>query len=195
MKNAPCSTEERVLIVYGSPHTQGATAELLNALLTALPSSAIIDRLDCFDRRPLPCIDCRVCHAVEGCAFDDLDDVYRQLEAATLLVFATPVYNLSFPAPMKAVIDRLQRYWASRFIRGNRPPVATPKRTVLLTVSGADSEENGVMVEKQLKPVLTVLNAHLTHAVHYAGTDSGRDITPYLSLAARAAEELTRPPE
>lgn len=142
-KNEPCSTDRRALLINGSPRADGPTARLLAALESSLPATVAVQRFDCFAQPVLPCNDCRACHIIDGCARPDLKEFYRALEDAALLVFASPVYNLSFPAPLKAVVDRTQRYWAARFVRNIRPPIVRPKRVVLLTAAGADDPEGG----------------------------------------------------
>lgn len=191
-KNEPCSTDRRALLINGSPRADGPTAWLLAALETSLPATVAVQRFDCFAQPVLPCNDCRACHIIDGCARPDLKEFYRALEDAALLVFASPVYNLSFPAPLKAVIDRTQRYWAARFVRNIRPPIARPKQVVLLTAAGADDPEGGEMLERQLRPVLTILNGTLVSCVHYAGADTGRDIIPFLRKAEAAGRILTK---
>ena len=47
------------------------------------------------------------------------------------------------------------------------------------------------MLERQLRPVLTILNGTLVSCVHYAGADTGRDITPFLRKAEAAGRILT----
>lgn len=191
--NEPCCEKKRALLVLGSPHADGPTARLLAALETALPPGTIVDRFDCFAQPVLPCNDCRACRRLDRCVRPDLDGFYPLLERADFLVFATPVYNLSFPAPLKAVIDRMQRYWSARFIRGVRPPIAKKKQAVLLTAAGTDGPEGGELLERQLRPVLTILNASLAAAVHYTGADSGRGMAPSLERAANAGRMLHAP--
>lgn len=184
---------ERVLAIQGSPHRNGVCARMLDAFLEELPPDAGITRFDCYRRRPVPCDDCRTCARREGCAKRDLDDFYAALEEAALLVIATPVYNLSFPAPLKALIDRLQRYWSARFLLGKRPPIEKEKRLVLLTVSGSPSPEGGGMLERQLAPVLTVIHARQAAAVHALHADSPDfDISPWLKQAREAAIAFDR---
>lgn len=155
------------LIFFGSPHKEGATSRLLAAFLSARPADRLI-RIDCFVRQPAPCCDCGVCHTAFGCVRHDLDDVYAELSDADILVFATPVYNRSFSAPLKTLIDRLQPYWAARFCRGEKPPIARRKQAFLLT-TGDSGREDGAFLEAQLRPTLTVLNATFGGAVHATG--------------------------
>ena len=189
-KNAP-SSAERVLAILGSPRADGLSARMLDAFLTELPKGTAVTRISCYDRRPIPCDDCRYCYHREGCSKRDLDDFYAALEEADLVVIATPVYHLSFPAPLKALIDRLQRYWSARFILGKRPPISKGKRLVLLTASGSGSPEGGPLLEKQLAPPLTVIHAVLAERVHAVGADSPDfEPAPYWEAARLAAHRM-----
>ncbi len=179
----------RVLVLYGSPHTAGSTARLLDSCISAIADAAVT-RFDTFTLAAAPCDDCGFCHEAAACRHRDLDAFYEALEAADMLIVATPVYNRSFPAPLKAVIDRLQRYWAARFVRGERPPIAIPKKTVLLTAAGAEGAD-GVYVEEQLAPVLTVLNSTPAIAVHATATDRAPLSAVTLAAARHAGETVS----
>ncbi len=182
------SCAEPVLAILGSPRRDGISARMLDAFLEALPADRPITLFSCYDRRPLPCDDCRYCYRVEGCSKRDLDDFYAALEEAALLVIATPIYHRSFPAPLKALIDRLQRYWAARFILHKRPPIAKPKQLALLTASGSTDKEGGPLIEKQLAPPLTVIHTALSAHVHITGSDAPDfALEPYLEKARQAA--------
>ncbi len=155
-------------MLFGAPRTDGATGTLANLYLSTCGGH--ITMIDCFQRNVKPCDDCRGCHQTRGCCKHDMDDVYEAIERATTLVVVTPVYNRSFPAPLKAVIDRLQCYWAARFVHGIRPPIDVPKKAVLLTVCGSDRDD-GEYLLTQLAPQLTVLNVKETAALHVKNSD------------------------
>ena len=174
----------RVLVLFGSPHPDGATAHLLSACLDGM-GDITLTRFDAFTTAVAPCDDCGYCREVNGCRHRDLDEFYAALEAAEVLVIATPVYNRAFPAPLKAFLDRLQRYWSARFVRGVRPPIATPKKTVLLTTAGADRAD-GAKLATQLAPTLTVLNSTPALCVHADSTDRTA-LTQEVLAAARHA--------
>ena len=187
-------SSKNVLAVLASPRPAGVSARLLDAFLAALPqdSGRAVVRFSCYERRPLPCDDCRYCTKKEGCSKRDLDDFYAALEEADILVIATPVYHLSFPAPLKALIDRLQRYWSARFLLDKRPPIARAKQLVLLTVSGSPSPEGGPLLERQLAPPLTVIHAKQAASVHVLHADAPDfTIEPWLAAARTAAQALT----
>ena len=149
------------LLIYGSPRRGGVTEQMVDQLLDGIEHT----RVNAYDAAAKPCLDCRGCYVDGRCVMRDLDAFYAALEQAECVVIATPVYHLSFPAPLKALLDRTQPYLATRFIRGIKPPIATPKRVILLSHADKD-EHGGEMLVKQLAPALTVLNAKLVAQVH-----------------------------
>lgn len=182
----------RVWIAGGSPHPNGPTAALTAAFTAALPPHTETVA-DCYRLMPAPCLDCGACREKPGCVRHDLDAVYAALEQADLLVFASPIHNRSFSAPLKTLIDRLQPYWAARFVRGER--LARPKQAVLLTTGEGDPErDDAAVVRQQLLPALTVLNAAFAgqiHAVVSGGVCGMADIDRAAQLARNIREELT----
>lgn len=55
------------------------------------------------------CISCEYCYAHKGTCSqqDDMQKIYEILSKTDVVVFASPIYYQSFPAQLKAVIDRL----------------------------------------------------------------------------------------
>ena len=160
----------RWVLINGSPRADGYIARMTQTFLQACGQPEVY-RVDCFARPILPCDDCRYCHTHAGCAKRDMDEIYRRIEQADRLVFVSPVYHGGFPAPMKALIDRLQCYWAARFVRGESPAAFPPKQAVLLSAGGAPGDAGGKALAEQLRPPLTVLHAALAGTVHLADTD------------------------
>lgn len=169
--NTPLSPE-RTVVLFGAPRTSGATGTLCDLFLSTCGGDVTV--IDCFARGVAPCDDCGGCKKETRCVKRDMDDLYDAIEQATRLVFVTPVYNRSFPAPMKALVDRLQCYWSRRFVHGIKPPVATPKTAVLLTVCGSERDD-GLCVQNQLEPTLTILHVTETKALHVKGSDGEVD--------------------
>ena len=168
--NTPCSL--KTLILYGSPRKDGASAKVLTILQEQLGGDITV--VDSYARHIVPCDDCRGCYTHDGCVKRDMTDIYAALEQADRLVFVTPVYNRSFPAPLKAIVDRLQCYWAKRFIRGVKPPIEKPKTALLITVCGSDRDD-GEQLLYQLEPQFTILHVTDTKAIHIKGCDGDVD--------------------
>ena len=88
---------------------------------------------------------------------------------------ASPVYNLSFPAPLKAVLDRFQRYFEARFSLGKKPAIEKHRKAVLLVSAGANCREGVDIMEKQLRQSFSVMNTDLTDTVSWLCTDGGEE--------------------
>ena len=183
------SEKKRILVFFGSPHAHGTTAELLEAFLVPFreQENCKIKIIDAYQERIEPCSGCGYCKAVDGCKFPDFDRIDAGLREADLLVFASPVYNLGFPAPMKAILDRTQRYFEARFTRNERPPIPKHKSAALLLTMGADSLEGAEMIEKQLRMVFTVMNTTLESSVYWRDTDRQKHNPAALEQAKKAA--------
>lgn len=120
---------------------------------------------DAYKLNAAPCTDCGYCKTAQQCAFRDLDEFYEAIESCDLLIIASPVYNMSFPSPMKAILDRFQKYYNARFSLGLRPAIKKHRKAVLLAVAGSEGESGEVMT-KQLKQSFSVMNTELfAHAV------------------------------
>lgn len=180
------SPDKRIFLIDGSPHRAGYTSRLIRAFRGSCPPGGVWDVWRCYDYPVVPCDDCGYCHLHDGCSKPDLESFYRLLEEADVLVIATPVHNLSYSAPLKTLLDRTQRYWAARFIRGKKPPIVRCKQAVLLTMAEADAQ-GGKMVEQQLKPTLTILNSQLIASVHAL---CGDEPTEWRGQVEKAAEKL-----
>lgn len=167
-----------VMVIYGGPRQNGATANMLQCFTELLSRSAVEHSLPpvAFVRYTAyacgfaPCTDCRACSRSEGCVQRDMDDFFRDFETADALIFATPIYNMSFPAPLKTILDRMQRYYNARFSLGKRPPIVKRRPAVLLMAAGSP-DENGSIAVRQLERSFTVTNCALVGHCIRNGTD------------------------
>ena len=153
--------EKRGFILFGSPHQSGATARLVQAFLKAFPEETEWTMVEAYHQKIAPCLGCGFCEHKEGCVNSDFDQIDHLLRTCDYLVVASPVYNLSFPAPLKAIFDRTQRYFSARFVRGERPPIAKHKKAAMLLACGADSRDGADIIRKQLKKIFWVLTHKL----------------------------------
>lgn len=179
------------LVLFASPRN-GYTKKLLEAFLDGLAGGYEVRVIDCYKLAAHPCTACGVCEKADICAFHDLDEYDTLLNRAELLVFASPVYNLSVPSPLKAIIDRSQRYYSKRFSLGVRPPVNVHKRAVLLLTCGSDDRSGFDIIVKQLSRMFTIINTELYASVCMAQTDSIVDIESFECEAKKVAQSLCK---
>lgn len=182
--------EEKILVLFGSPHQNGATARLLERFQKEYPRPAQWYFVDAYQKQAAPCLGCGYCETVAGCTNPDLDEFDKLLRSCDAMVVATPIYNLSVPAPLKAILDRTQRYFSARFMRGEKPPIPKHKKAVMLLACGADSAEGAEIIRKQLTMIFTILNAELVGEVLWKNTDRDQNMGEIAEELAKTAENL-----
>lgn len=171
-------------IFFSSPHKEGHTHKLLDIFMEHVKISEL-SIVDCYEKNVNPCIDCGYCKVHRACVFSDMDDIDRYLKKADLLIFVSPVYNFSFPAPMKAVLDRMQRYFCARFYGNLRPPIDKRKKAVLLASCGSKDISGIKIMEAQLNKIFTIINCSLIGSVLLKGTDTLREIPENIETKIR----------
>lgn len=160
-----------VTVIFASPHSDGACAEILSSFLEKLGLPLNIQIFNAYALNAAPCTDCGYCKTTEQCAFRDLDEFFAYLESCDLLIIASPVYNMSFPSPMKAILDRFQRYFNARFSLGIKPAIKKHHKAVLLAAAGSDKESGEVLV-RQLRQSFSVMNTELIADAIINGLDN-----------------------
>ncbi len=130
----------KTIIFYGAARKNGHTKQMVDLFCEHLEGE--VEIIDCYREKNIsPCLDCRYCWKVRGCAVkDDMQEYYKKIDAADNIVMASPMYFHCIPGPMKCIIDRLQVYWAA-FLRKDHAEKPTKKGAVLM-VGGAPDFKN-----------------------------------------------------
>lgn len=129
---------KEVLVLTGSPRKDGNTAALADAFCQGAEEAGHrVHRVHVGDGSVKPCMACSYCHTHGGvcCQKDGMQAIDPLLDAADIIVLATPVYYSGFSAQLKAVIDRL-------FARLEKGCHVT--ECVLLTASADDLGASGI---------------------------------------------------
>lgn len=105
----------KVLLVNGSPHIDGCTAQALKAVADALEKEQIETETVWIGTKPLAdCIACGKCRETGKCVFDDVvNEITEKAKTSDGFVFGCPVYYAHPSARLLAVMDRAF-YSASR---------------------------------------------------------------------------------
>jgi len=168
----PSFEKKLILVFFGSPHKNGFTAKLLNDFLAPLESTAEVQVINAYESAIAPCTACDACTRAETCSQRDFDAIDASIRRADVVVVATPVYNLGFPAPLKAIIDRTQQYFSARFSLGVNPPIKKHKTAVLLVTSGSNNLDGAHIMSRQLRMIFSVMNTSLDNEVIWENTDN-----------------------
>ena len=104
---------KHILIVTGSPRKGGNTDKLADAFIAgARQAGHTTVTYTAAHKNIKGCIDCQTCFKKgTACSVpDDFHELAPLMEEADALVFATPMYWFSFPAKLKAAIDKIYAY-------------------------------------------------------------------------------------
>ena len=110
---------KNILVLTGSPRKGGNTDKLSDAFIAgAQQAGHTTVKFTTADKHIKGCIDCQTCFSKgSACSVpDDFAKLAPLLEQADMVVFATPLYCFTFPAQLKAAIDKFYS-----FLIGKRP--------------------------------------------------------------------------
>lgn len=151
-----------ILVLFGSPKKNGSTAKVTGALMKGFHKNDDVEIVHLYDLMPIPCNACGYCKASDGCSKKDLEEFWKKYDKADAIVVATPVYNLSYPAPMKALFDRFQRFYEAHFKRDVRESFSKPKKAVILVTAGDNSYDGFEIIKKQTERSFSIMNTKVT---------------------------------
>ena len=159
----------KTLIITGTPRKKGHTIAMAEYLAGQLDGE--VEWLSVDNRKDIsPCRDCRYCFTHPKCAIDDpMNEIYAKLDAADRIIFAAPVYFYNIPGSMKAVLDRLQVYWAAIIRGGRKKPYR--KGAILLVGGAPESERQFLGASTTFQYMLDDLGAVCEGIVTMGGSD------------------------
>lgn len=136
----------QILTLLGSPRKRSNTEAVLRRFeAKALAAGHTVKRIDVTRLKIDGCLGCDFCQgeqAEPGCAqTDDAEQALREILAADLTVYASPVYCWSVTAQMKALIDR--HYCLVKWQAGEvAARLMEGKQGALLLTCGGDAARN-----------------------------------------------------
>jgi len=167
----------KVLCLYGSPREKGNTDILMDEFVRGVEEvGGGVEKVYLRNLRISPCDACGACYKDGICSKKDdmlyLHSKFLQCEAVCL---SAPVYFLSLPAQVKAVIDRCQVYWVKEYILGEKWRKARGKG-VFLSASGTKSGDVFYCAEKLARVFFNTLECDLVFSRFFGGMEGKGDI-------------------
>lgn len=102
-------SQNKILAILASPHSNGVTAKMLDYTIEALKKSGNqISKVNLYDKNLLYCKGCRTCLDTGICIINDgIIEISQLLKEADVIIVAAPVYWANVPAILKNLFDRL----------------------------------------------------------------------------------------
>ncbi len=174
---------KKVTVITASPRKNGNTKQVLDAFLENCHYDTVVYNM--YDEKISPCIACNHCQTTGKCFNDDMNEITGSIFSSDYVIFAAPIYCYSFPAPMKAFLDRLQPYYSDEKYRN---PVFTRKGFVLS--SCGKSGKFGIdVIEKQSRIAFIELSASFEGLYLFTDTDSDSQLSEAEKIRIKSMAE------
>ncbi|SCZ10468.1 flavodoxin family protein [Alkaliphilus peptidifermentans] len=109
----------KILAIMGSPRKGKNNEVLLDNMLQGIQdvSQLIeIEKIYAADVGAVPCSACDACTKRLGCIKNDsINDIFEKYNSADIIILTSPIYFNSISAQLKALIDRNQAIWSSKY--------------------------------------------------------------------------------
>ncbi len=116
----------KVTAIIGSPRKTGNTAALIRALLKGADEEHAETAIHYLGEKTINgCTGCYSCRDTNKCVIDDdMIDIYRDIDNADALVFASPIYYYTVTGQFKTFLDRTFPYYWERQLKGKKAVLA-----------------------------------------------------------------------
>ena len=148
----------RIVTLFASPRKKGNTATLLGWIEEALRNQGHeVDRVDVVKHKINGCLECYTCQKKPdelGCPQkDDALGIFQRMIDADVVVYASPMFCWSWPAQIKALIDR-HFCLVKDLGNGEYKSFAEGKKVALLGTCAGPMEANGNLLVEQFSALV-----------------------------------------
>jgi len=133
----------KIVTLLGSPRNNGNSATIARHLLKTATELGAESRT--FELNRLSYRGCQACYACkkgrDACVLnDDLTEVLAAVQAADVVVLASPVYYGDITMQLKGFIDRSYSYLLPDYLTNPQPSRLSPKKLVFIQTQGQPEE-------------------------------------------------------
>jgi multimeric flavodoxin WrbA len=185
----------RMVAIHGSARDPSNSGRLLEEAILAAQDQRPeleVELIRAYDTKVDPCIACDACNEDQVGCFRKHDEWHRiepLLRSADVLVIASPVYFMGLPAPVKAIVDRLQALWWYREGGGQVATNEGPFRRAGLILVAAGKDGVFVPSRRVAKAAINTLGFDL-HVELLAGGLEDPDVETTRPELLKEAHEL-----
>ncbi len=169
---------KRVIILVGSPRTNGNTVKIVEHVDEILRKEGVQTEIQILDHIDIyPCHNCGSCEDAGECIQrDDMGSLWEKIESSDGLVLASPTYYSAVTAQMKTFIDRTGRAKVIWDYKNNKPAgsrFSKGKGAMIVAVCGQPGERWLKCSLTQMRSLLADLEIPLYSIIKGDGADVG----------------------
>ena len=176
------------LVVLGiacSPRRNGNTTRLiLEGMEIARAEGHTTETIYLSDLKITPCQGCGACSINGICVLkDDLPELQAKIIRSDRLILAAPIFFMGVNAQTKIMIDRMQTFWALKYLHHKSFLLPSGLKRTGLFISAAGTRKQDVFfcAERSIKTFFHMLDIHYTKPCLYSGIDKAGEIEDYPS--------------
>ena len=156
---------KKAVIINASPRQNGNTKQLVDIFMNECSCEVSIYNM--YNENIAPCTACDVCAKTGECHMTDTKHIIDDIFSSDFVIFATPIYCYSYPAPMKAFLDRLQPYYSDEKYKNP----AFERKGFVLASCGKSGKFGIDVIEKQSRIAFIELSASFDGIYLFPDTD------------------------
>lgn len=172
-----------VLGIACSPRRNGNTTRLLMESMEILRSEGqIAELIYLTDLNIHPCRGCGACSTKGICVMkDDIQLIQEKLVNAHRFVISAPIFFMGVNAQTKIMIDRMQTFWAQKYLFNQSliNPSAPERRGLFLSTAGTQKPEVFQCAERSIKTFFHMLDISYAQPCLYSGIDKAGEINAH----------------
>jgi putative NADPH-quinone reductase len=165
----------KIAAIHGSPRKNQNSDTLLAAVLEGMEiEQQQVTHIYTAEKNIMPCTACNACLKQTGCIIRDyMQEAYKILDEADIVITATPVYFHSVTSQLKAFIDRTQAVWGSKYVLESTM-ISRKRRLGFAVCTGGPPEEKSYFdcTLKVLDIYHKCINAKLVGHITVADVDN-----------------------
>ena len=174
-----------VLGIACSPRRSGnSTRLLLEGMKIAQSEGHTTELVYLSDLEIKPCQGCGAC-SVEGiCVIkDDIQKLQEKIIRSDRLMIAAPIFFMGVNAQTKILIDRMQTFWALKYIHHQSfiKPFGLKRTGLFISTAGTRKQDVFLCAERSIKTFFHMLDIDYTKPCLYSGVDKAGEIEDYPS--------------
>lgn len=170
-----------VLGIACSPRRNGNTTRLLlEAMKTAQAEGHTTEIVYLSDLNIKSCQGCNACSAKGICIIKD-DDILKfqeKLIKAERVVLAAPIFFMGVNGQTKIMIDRMQTFWARKYLlhQSLNNPSAPERVGLFLSAAGIKKDDVFMCAERSIQTLFHMLDFRYAQPCLYHGIDKAGEI-------------------